>query len=97
MKTEMKILEKLIGEQTYVVVDHESNRFNFFGLIEVIPEFVQEFKNVAVWDLTKDLPDDVQRAIDVMAENDVELEDFTGIIRFERDDDTYYVLVWEQE
>jgi hypothetical protein len=97
MKTEMKILEKLIGEQTYVVVDHESNRFNFFGLIEVIPEFVQEFKNVAVWDLTEDLPDDVQRAIDVMAENDVELEDFTGIIRFERDDDTYYVLVWEQE
>lgn len=94
MKTE---LENLIGEQTYVVVDHESNRFNFFGLIEVIPEFVQEFKNVAVWDLTKDLPDDVQRAIDVMAENDVELEDFTGIIRFERDDDTYYVLVWEQE
>lgn len=94
----MKILE-LIGEQTYVVVDHESNRFNFFGLIEVIPEFVQDVKNVAVWDLTEDLPEDVQRAIDVMAENDVEMNDFTGIITFDRDrdGDTYYVLVWEQE
>ena len=95
-KTEMKILEKLINEQTFVVVDHESNRFNFFGLIEVIPEFVQESKNVAMWNLTEDLPNDVKRAIEVMAE-DVELEDFTGIIRFERDDDTYYLLVWEQE
>jgi len=32
----------------------------------------------------------------VMEDNDVKLEDFTGIIRFERDDDTYYLLV-EQE
>ena len=105
MKTEMKILENLIGEQTYMVVDNESNRFNFcglievipFGLNEVIPEFVQEVKNVAVWDITEDLPEDVQRAIDVMAENDVEMNDFTGIVRYENDDITYYVLVWEQE
>ena len=93
----MKTLENLINEQTYMVADSNRNRFNFFGLIEITPDFVQESKNVAEWDLTKDLPDDVQRAIDVMAENDVELEDFTGIIRFDRDDDTYYVLVWEQE
>jgi hypothetical protein len=95
MKT-MELLTELIGEQTYMVVDNPSNRFNFCDLVEVTPELVQEFKNVAVWDLTKDLPDDVQRAIEVMAENDVELEDFTGIIRFERDDDTYYVLFIKQ-
>lgn len=97
MKKATELLRELIGEQTFVVEDHESNRFNFFGLIEVIPEFVQEFKNVAVWDLTEDLPEDVKRALEVMAENDVEMNDFTGIITFDRDDITYYVLVGEQE
>jgi len=92
----METMELLINEQTYMVADNPSNRFNFFGLIEITPDFVQESKNVAEWDLTKDLPDDVQRAIDVMAENDVEMNDFTGIIRFERDDDTYYVLFIKQ-
>ena len=96
-KTEiMETLKKMIGEHTYVVVDHESNRFNFFGVTEVIPELVQEAVDVAGWNLTEDLPNDVKRAIVVMEDNDVKLEDFTGIIRFERDDDTYY-LVWEQE
>lgn len=97
MKKATELLRELIGEQTFVVEDHESNRFNFFGLIEVIPEFVQEAKNVVEWDLTEDLPEDVKRAIEVMAENDVEMNDFTGIVRFENDDITYYVLVWEQE
>lgn len=92
----MELLTELIGEQTYVVVDHESNRFNFCGLVEVTPELVQEFKNVAVWDFAESLPRDVHRAIEVMAENDVIIEDFTGIVRYENDDITYYVLV-EQE
>jgi hypothetical protein len=93
----MENLKKMIGDHTYVVVDHESNRFNFCGLIEITPELAEMSEHAIAWDLTEDLPEDVQRAIEVMEDNDVELEDFTGIIRFERDADTYYLLVWEQE
>lgn len=90
----MENLKKTIGEHTFLVIDNNRNRFNFSGLIEVTPELAEMSEHAIAWDLTEDLPDDVRRAIDVMAENDVELEDFTGIIRFERDDDTCYVLVW---
>jgi hypothetical protein len=95
MKTE---LENLIGDHTYVVVDHESNRFNFCDLVYIDNQLVEAAKDGVEFDfdLKELLPQDVQRAIDVMAENDVELEDFTGIIRFERDDDTYYVLFIKQ-
>jgi hypothetical protein len=92
----MKILEKLIGDSTYMVVDNPSNRFNFCGLIEVTPELAEMGKQAIVWTLTKDLPEDLQRAIDVMAENDVIIEDFTGIITFDRDNDTYYLLIYSE-
>jgi hypothetical protein len=93
----MENLKKMIGEHTYMVVDNESNRFNFCGLVYIDNQLVEAAKDGVEFDLKESLlPDDVQRAIDVMAENDVELEDFTGIIRFERDDDTYYVLFIKQ-
>jgi hypothetical protein len=94
MKT--KILEKLIGEQTYVVVDHESNRFNFCGLVYIDNQLVEAAKDGVEFDLKQSLPADVKSAIETMITNDVIIEDFTGIITFDRGADTYYVLVWEQ-
>ena len=90
----MKTLEKLLPEQTYMVTDNEANRFNFFGLIQVTPELVQEAGNVVVWDLTEDLPEDVQRALEVMAENSVSLDDYTGIVTIYTAEETYYLLTW---
>jgi hypothetical protein len=89
----MKTLENLIGNSTYMVTD-SINRFNFFGLVEVTPELVQEPGNVVEWDLTEDLPEDVQRAVDVMAENSVVMDDYTGIVTFDTDEETYYLLTW---
>jgi hypothetical protein len=90
----MENLKKMIGEHTYMVVDNESNRFNFCGLVYIDNQLVEAAKDGVEFDLKESLlPDDVQRVVEVMEDNDVELEDFTGIIRFERDDDTYYLLV----
>ena len=77
-----------------MVTDNEANRFNFFGLIQVTPELVQEAGNVVVWDLTEDLPEDVQRALEVMAENSVSLDDYTGIVTIYTAEETYYLLTW---
>ena len=90
----MKTLENLIGNSTYMVTDSINNRFNFFGLIEVTPELVEESENVVEWDLAEDLPEDVHRALEVMAENSVSLEDYTGVVTFDHDDGTYYLLTW---
>lgn len=90
----MKTLENLIGNSTYMVTDNEANRFNFFGLIEVTPELVEDAENVVEWALTEDLPEDVQKALAVMAKNSVVLEDYTGVVTFDHHDDTYYLLTW---
>lgn len=90
----MKTLEKLTAEQTYMVTDNALNRFNFFGLIEVTSELVQESENIVEWDLTEDLPEDVQKAVDVMAENSVSLDDFTAVVTFDTGEETYYLLTW---
>lgn len=90
----MKTLQNLIGNSTYMVTDNEANRFNFFGLIEVTPEIVEESENVVEWDLTDSLPEDVKKAIAVMAENSVPLEDYTGVVTFDADEETYYLLTW---
>lgn len=94
----MKTLEKLIGDSTYVVVDHESNRFIFCGLMDIDNQLVEAAKDGVEFDLKEQslLPEDVQLAIETMITNDVIIEDFTGIITFDRGADTYYVLVWEQ-
>jgi len=90
----MKTLEKLIGDSTYMVADNPSNRFNFFGLIEVTPEIVQEAKNAIEWDLAEYVPRDVHRALEVMAENSVVMDDYTGVVTFDTDEETYYLLTW---
>ena len=77
-----------------MVTDNASNRFNFFGLVEVTPELVQEAKNVVEWDFTECVTRDVHRALEVMAENSVVLEDYTGVVTFDHDDGTYYLLTW---
>ena len=90
----MKALENLIGDSTYMITDNVSNRFNFFGLIEVTPEIVEESKNVVEWNLAGPLPEDVKKAVNVMAENDVNLNEFTGIVTFDDGDSTCYFLTW---
>ena len=90
----MKTLEKFIGDSTYMVTDNASNRFNFFGLIEVTPELVEDAGNVLEWDLAKPFPEDVKRAINVMAENSVVMDDFTGIVTFDTGEETCYLLTW---
>jgi len=94
----MKILEKLIGDSTYMVTDHEANRFNFCGLLYIDNQLVEAAKAGIEFDLKQQslLPEDVKLAIETMITNDVIIEDFTGIVRYENDDITYYVLVWEQ-
>ena len=90
----MKTLEELDRDSTYMVTDNEANRFNFFGLIQVTPELVEIGKHAIEWDLTEDIPEDVQKALDVMEENNVVMDDFAGIVTFDYDDDTYYLLTW---
>ena len=90
----MKTLENLIGDSTYMVTDSEANRFNFFGLIEVTPEIVEESKNAVEWNLAGPLPEDVKKAVNVMAENSVVLDDYTGIVTFDTAEETCYFLTW---
>ena len=90
----MKALENLIGDSTYMVTDNVSNRFNFFGLIEVTPELVEESKNVVEWNLAGPLPEDVKKAVNVMAENSVVMDDFTGIVTIYTAEEAYYLLTW---
>ena len=90
----MKALQNLIGDSTYMVADNPSNRFNFFGLIEVTPELAEMGEQAIVWALTEDLPEDVKKAVNVMAENSVVLDDFTGVVTFDTGEETFYLLTW---
>lgn len=95
--TAMKTLQNLIGDSTYLVTDNVSNRFNFFGLIEVDQNLIgiaEKAEAYTEWSLAEELPEDVQRAANVMAENDVTLNEFTGIVTFDDGDATYYLLTW---
>ena len=90
----MKTLENLINEKTYQVIDQVSNRFNFCGLVEIDEQLLEDASYAEEFDLNEQLPEDVKRAVDTMIENDVKIEDFTAIVRFENDDTTYYLLTW---
>ena len=62
----MKALQNLIGNSTYMVTDSKTNRFNFFGLIEVDLCFVAMLGGLegpTEWDLAGSMPEDVKRAI----------------------------------
>lgn len=93
----MKTLERLIEEQTYMVTDSKTNRFNFFGLIEIDLCFVATLEGLeggTEWDLAGSMPEDVKKAIAVMAENSVVLEEYTGVVTFGVGVETYYLLTW---
>ncbi len=88
----MKTLENLINEKTYQVIDQVSNRFNFCDLVDIDEQLIEDAENGVEFELTEQLPEDVKRAVDTMITNDVKIEDFTGIVTFENDDTTYYLL-----
>jgi len=90
----MKTLENLINEKTYQVIDQASNRFNFCDLVDIDEQLIEDAENGVEFELTEQLPEDVKRAVDTMKTNDVKIEDFTGIVSFENDDTTYYLLTW---
>lgn len=90
----MKTLENLINEKTYQVIDQVSNRFNFCELVDIDEQLIEDSENGTEYELTEQLPEDVKRAVDTMIENDVKIEDFTGIVTFENEDTTYYILTW---
>ena len=90
----MKTLENLIGDYTYQVIDQSSNKFNFCELVEIDQQLVEDSENGTEYQLTEQLPEDVKRAIDTMIENDLKIEEYTGVVTFDNDDTTYYLLTW---
>ena len=90
----MKAIKRLIGEWSYMVIDSPSNRFNFCDLVEIDKAILADAENGTEWSLSDNLPEDVRRAVDTMENNDVNISDFTGVVTYDDDDYTYYVLVW---
>ena len=90
----MDALEKLQNETTYLVIDQAANRFNFCGLVEVDEQVVADSVDGEEFDLDGNLPEDTKRAIETMTENYVDIADFTSVVRFVKDDTTYYYLTF---
>ena len=90
----MDTLKKLQNETTYIVIDQAANRFNFCGLVEIDEQVVANSVNGEEYDLDGNLPEDVKTAIEVMTENYVDIADFTSVVRFVKDDTTYYYLTF---
>ena len=90
----MDTLVKLQNETTYLVIDQAANRFNFCGLVEVDEQVVADSVDGEEFDLDGNLPEDVKTAIEVMTENYVDIADFTSVVRFVKDDTTYYYLTF---
>lgn len=88
-----KEFENRVNDFTYLVIDQVSNRFNFCGAVE-IDDFINFIKDGTEYQLTGQLPEDVKSSIDTMIENDVIIDDFSGVVRFENDETTYYLLTW---
>ena len=90
----MDTLEKLQNETTYLVIDQAANRFNFCGLVEVDEHVVADSVDGEEYDLDGNLPEDVKTAIEVITENYVDIADFTSVVRFVKNDTTYYYLTF---
>lgn len=90
----METLEKFQNETTYLVIDQASNRFNFCGLAEVDEQVVADSLDGEDFDLDGALPDDVKIVLEIMGENHVEVADFTSVVRFVKNDTTYYYLIF---
>ena len=90
----METLEKLQNETTYLVIDQAANRFNFCGLVEIDEQVVADSVDGEEFDLDGNLPEDTKRAIETMTENYVDIADFTSVVRFVKNDTTYYYLTF---
>ena len=90
----MDTLEKLQNETTYLVIDQAANRFNYCGLVEIDEQVVADSVDGEEFDLEGNLPEDGKRAIETMAENHVDIADFTSVVRFVKKDTTYYYLTF---
>ena len=90
----MDTLTRILNETTYLVIDQAANRFNFCGLVEIDEQVVANSVNGEEYDLDGNLPEDVKTAIEVMTENYVDIADFTSVVRFVKDDTTYYHLTF---
>ena len=90
----MDTLKKLQNETTYLVIDQAANRFNFCGLVEIDEQVVADSVDGEEFDLDGNLPEDTKRAIETMTENYVDIADFTSVVRFVKDDTTYYYLTF---
>ena len=90
----METLKKLQNETTYLVIDQAANRFNFCGLVEIDEQVVADSVDGEEYDLDGNLPEDTKRAIETMTENYVDIADFTSVVRFVKDDTTYYYLTF---
>ena len=90
----MDTLEKLQNETTYLVIDQAANRFNFCGLAEVDEQVVADSADGEEFDVEGNLPEDVKIAIEVMTENYVEIAGFMSVVRFVKNDTTYYYLIF---
>ena len=93
----METLKKLQNETTYLVIDQAANRFNFCGLAEVDEQVVADSVDGEEYDFDGNLPEDVKTAIEVITENTenyVDIADFTSVVRFVKDDTTYYYLTF---
>ena len=90
----METLKKLQNETTYLVIDQASNRFNFCGLAEVDEQVVADSVDGKEYALDGNLPEDVKTAIETMVENYVAMVDYTSVVRFVKDDTTYYLLIF---
>jgi len=90
----METLKKLQNETTYLVIDQAANRFNFCGLAEVDEQVVANSVDGEEYELDGNLPEDVKTAIETMVENYVAMADYTSVVRFVKDDTTYYYLTF---
>ena len=93
----METLKKLQNETTYLVIDQAANRFNFCGLVEIDEQVVAASVDGEEYDFDGNLPEDVKTAIEVITENTdtyVDIADFTSVVRFVKDDTTYYYLTF---
>ena len=90
----MDTLTRILNETTYLVIDQASNRFNFCGLAEVDEQVVADSVDGEEYDFDGNLPEDTKRAIETMTENYVDIADFTSVVRFVKDDTTYYYLTF---
>ena len=90
----MDTLTRILNETTYLVIDQAANRFNFCGLAKVDEQVVTDSADGEEYDLDGNLPEDVKTAIETMAENHVEIADYTSVVRFVKDDTTYYHLTF---